>query len=325
MLRALGLMWVAFFTTLLARLSGKPRHTNWSFSFEMVIRYLRLDWEDTADWEFARLRADMDRRPYPSDFAKKVTHQDSELAELPVRRFIPPGGAPDDRVVLFFHGGSYVFGSAKTTHCELISRLAFESGRAVVGPDFRLLPEHHYPAQLEDARRVFEALVRAGTAPEHIVVAGDSSGGNLALALALDRRDRGEPPPAALVLISPWVDLSMPGASFVKHDRYDFGTREVLEKQARAFAGSLELTDPRISPSYADLSGLCPCLVVVGEVELPRDDIVSLYDKLKTAGVDAHLHLARSMPHSPPAMAALHPEGAVSMARIASYVNNHLS
>lgn len=319
MLRGLRLLFLAFWKTLLGRILGRPRREGWPFQFEMVVRYLRLDWEETADWDLARLRADMESRPYPRNFAKRVTRLDTEVSGVPVCRFRAESQTAARGLILFLHGGSYLFGSSKTTHCEVISRLACESGLEVVAPDFRLLPDFGYPAQLEDVLAVFRGLVKAGTPPSDIIVVGDSSGGNLATELALELRKRGEPQPKALGLVSPWCDLEMPGSSFVENDRYDFGTRDVLVRHARAFAGKHDLGDARISPTNANLTGLCPCLVIVGDLELPRDDILAFSEKLTKAGVEVELHVAAEMPHNPPAFAGLHPEGDASIAKLASY------
>jgi len=207
----------------------------------------------------------------------------------------------------------------------MMARLAFESGLEVIGPDFRLAPEHRYPAQLDDALAVWSSLLLARKDSAGIALVGDSSGGNLALALALGLRERGLEGPRALALISPWCDLEMPGASFQAHDRYDFGTRDALLRHAKAFAGVLSLADPRVSPTHASLAGLCPCLVVLGEVELPHDDIIAFSEKLSAAGVETQVHVARSMPHNPPAMASLHPEGAAAMRAIVKFLQEKLA
>ncbi|HSO35429.1 MAG TPA: alpha/beta hydrolase fold domain-containing protein, partial [Labilithrix sp.] len=242
-------------STLRARLANGPRMASWPFGFEVIVRYLRRDWESTADWDFARLRDDMDRRPYPKNAVKKVSVRDEVIAGVPARSFVPPE-ARHAGVVLFFHGGSYIFGSARSTHAELLAGLALASGTKVVGLDYRLAPEHPYPAQLEDALAAFDALVASGTPAGAIILAGDSAGGNLALATAIAIRDRAGAQSRALVLLSPWSDLTMPGASFMENDRYDYGTREVLVRQARAFAGSVPADDPRVSLVHARLGGL---------------------------------------------------------------------
>lgn len=227
--------------------------------------------------------------------------------------------------ILYFHGGSYAYGSARTTHAELLARLAVASGVEVVGVDYRLAPEHRYPAQLEDACAAFDALVAADTPPGAIVVAGDSAGGNLAIALQLALRDRGSAQAAGAALVSPWVDLTLPGASYTENDRFDFGTRQVLARQAAEFAGSIRLDDPRVSPTYAALAGLSPTLITVGELEIPRDDILLFASRLERAGVDVALHVAKDMPHNAPVFAALHPEGLAALEAVARFARERLA
>ncbi len=277
-----------------------------------MVRYLRLDWDETAEWDLLRLRAEVDARPYPRDVARKVPTRDETIGGVPARWF-EPAGAPADGVILFFHGGSYLYGSARHSHAELVASLALSSRRRVVAPDYRLAPEHPFPAQIEDARAVFDALVARGTPASRVVLAGDSAGGHLAIELALALRDAGAAAPAGLVLISPWSDLRMLGASFRDNDAYDFGTREALVRHRDAFAGDVPLDDPRISPVCAHLAGLPPTLVTVGDREIPRDDILALADALEKAGVDTTLHVAEDMPHNAPVWAAVHPSGKAAL------------
>ena len=178
MFRLIRLMILTFLATARARLRNGPLRPSWSFSFEATVRFLRRDWEETSAWSFPQLRAELDARPYPRALLKRVTVRDGELGGVPARSFVPPSAS--GTTVLFFHGGSYLYGSARTTHADLLARLALASGATVVGVDYRLAPEHVYPTQLEDAERAFEALL-ATTRVEHVIVAGDSAGGNLAL------------------------------------------------------------------------------------------------------------------------------------------------
>ncbi len=323
MLRALRLFLGALLETLGGRVRARPRREGWSFLFEWTIRYLRKDWDDSAAWSSARLRADMDTRPFPRDFAKKVRLEPCELGGVPATRFVPPD-ARAGKAILFFHGGSYVYGSARTTHAELIARIAFASGIETIGLDYRLAPEHPYPAQLDDALAAFDALVAQGVPPGSIVVAGDSAGGNLAIEVQLALRDRGTPQAAGAALVSPWSDLTMPGASFTDNERYDFGTREKLVQQAKEYVGSVPLDDPRVSPTYAKLEGLAPAIVTVGEAEIPRDDILVLASRLKDAGVDVTLHVAKDMPHNAPVFAAYHPEGLKALQAVVEFVKRRL-
>lgn len=323
MLRVLASFLLAFIDALRLRRERGPARPTWSLRFEWIVRYLRRDWEATRTWDLPRLRAELHRRPYPNPVGRKTKCRDAELGGVPARWVVPPA-AREERFIIFFHGGSFIYGSGRTTHAEVIARLAIASGVTVIAPDYRLAPEHPFPAQLEDAERVYAALVASGVSPKQIVLSGDSAGGNLALELALSLRDRGTPGPAGLLLVSPWSDLEMPGKSFVENDRYDYGTREVLAVHARAFAGGAALDDPRLSPVHARLDGIGPVLVIAGELEIPRDDILALAARMKDAGVDVTVHVAPDMPHNPPIFAAYHPAAAAALDVAAAFVKRAL-
>lgn len=312
-----------------------PARATWSFRLEVIVSYLRRDWDETSDWDFARYRADLEARPYPRGAVARTTRHDGELGGVSARWFVPPRKLAADShqahtgepraIVLFLHGGSYIYGSARTTHADLIARLALASGLTVVGIDYRLAPEHPYPAQLDDATRAFDALVAEGRSPGEILLAGDSAGGNLAIELQLRLRERAglTSQARAAMLISPWSDLTMPGRSFVDNDAFDFGTRTALARHAQAFAGDVPLDDPRISPVNADLRGLAPMLVMAGEAEIPRDDILRLGDRLARAGVEVERHLAPDMPHNAPLFAAYHPSAREALDVAASFLRRH--
>lgn len=313
-------MLAAFFATLRSRWTRGPLRPSWSFGMELIVRFLRGDWDDTASWSLPRLRADQDARPTPRANLRKVEIRDEELGGVPARWFIPTG-ASEDAAIFYLHGGSYAYGSARTTHADTIARLALASGVRAVGIDYRLAPEHPYPAQLEDAMRAYQAL-----APrvKHLIVAGDSAGGNLAILLQIHLRDQGVPQGRASVLISPWSDLTMPARSFQDNDPYDFGTREVLLTQARAFAGMIALDDPRLSPVRAQLEGLAPTFVSVGTAEIPRDDILTLADRLERAGVEVTRHVVEDAPHFAPIFADYHEGSAACVEAIARFVRARL-
>lgn len=318
MLRLLRLVIVTFFQTLWRRLRHGRARPTWSFAFEAMVRYLRRDWNETQTWEFPRLRDDLNARPYPSSVMKLVTLLDEEVGGVPSRWFVPPG-ATDDRVILYLHGGSFLYGSVRTTHADVVARIALASGISTLGIEYRLAPEHPYPAQLDDALAAFEALVASG---RKVLVSGDSAGGNLAVALAIQLRDRGKKAPLALALISPWCDLEMPGRSYFDNDPFDFGTRADLLRHARTFAGDLAPSDPRISPIHADLSDLPPTLVIAGEVEIPRDDVLAFADALEAAGVAVTRHVAADMPHDPTLFAAYHPAAAECMRVLGKFLSD---
>lgn len=315
----------ALFRTVSSRRSRGPARPGWPFGFEVAVRYLRADWEATKPLSFAELRAHNERRPGPRKHVRRVDVTDGDIGGVACRTF-SPRGAPTRGTIVFFHGGSYIYGSTKSTHQELAARVAADSGFPVVGVEYRLAPEHTYPAQLEDALAVIDALVAAGNPPDTLVLAGDSAGGNLVLAAAMALRDRASPlRVAGLALLSPWSDLTMPGASFLENDPYDFGDREALVRHAEAFLGGIAPDDPRVSPVYADLSGLPPTLVEVGTAEIPRDDIVHLAKVLERAGVGVTLFEARDMPHNAAVFSDMHPEGQRAHEALVAFCRARLS
>jgi acetyl esterase/lipase len=318
MFRQFKLFVFAFFRTIFARARRGPLRPTWSLPFEVMIRYLRSDWDEVAGWPLERLRPDINGRFYPHTSVRRVTTRDRDLGGIPTRMFEPPEARPGT-AVLYFHGGSFIYGSPRSTHAELLARLALESHLIVAAPEYRLAPQHPHPAQIDDAELAYEALVSTGA---RVVVAGDSAGGNLALMLALRLRDRGALLPDACALISPWSDLSMPGASFVANDPYDFGTRDELTRHARAYAGEVPLDSALVSPLRARLDGLPPVLVTAGEVEILRDDILALANALEAARVTVVRHVAVDMPHNAPVFAAYHPAAAECMRTVAAFASH---
>jgi acetyl esterase/lipase len=323
MLRLLRILVVSLFTTIRARFRRGPARPSWSFRFEWVVAFLRRDFDEAAHWPYADLRRDLNGRHYPANASKRVTRRREQLGGRAAVRFTPPDAKPG--VVLFFHGGSYIFGSIETSHAEMAAGLALASSVPVVGIDYRLAPEHPYPAALEDALAAFDALVGAGVEPSRIAVAGDSAGGNLALALQLALRERGTPQACAALLISPWLDLTARSASCKAADAIDYGQTWFLLRHARDSAGRLELSDPRLSLIDADLAGLSPLLVVVGGAERLLDEGQQLVERARAAGVDAHVYVANDMPHNPPALVDFHPNAAESMRQCGVFLARTLS
>ncbi|WP_437937863.1 alpha/beta hydrolase [Sorangium sp. So ce341] len=313
---------LAFVETAVERARRGPARPTWGFGFEWVVRALRRDFIDMLDWPYPKARADLDARFYPDKTVRRVKRTADVLGGVPAVWFEPPG-AMDRGVVLYLHGGSYLVGSTKT-HADLMARLALSSGARVVGIDYRLAPEHRYPAQLEDALAAFGALVERGHAPGEIALAGDSAGGNLALVAQLALRDRGEQARCA-ALISPWLDLTASSASTRENDPTDYGTREGLVRQAGDFAGAIPLDDPRLSPLHARLDGLGPLFLQVGDAERLRDEGLELARRAREAGVDVTLDVLRDMPHNGPVLAEYHPEGARGAETLGSYLRARLS
>lgn len=229
-------------------------------------------------------------------------------------------------VVLYLHGGGYVFCSAGTTHRDLMSRLARAAGATVVGVDYRLAPEHRFPAAVEDAVAAYEELLSRGFAPRSIAIAGDSAGGGLTFGALLKMRDMGLPLPAAAVGISPWTDLAITGSSLASNLKRDMlipGDR--LQEGVSWYLGSEDPLNPYASPLYGDHKGLPPSLIMVGGDEVLLDDSIRLADRMTQAGVAVELEVWPGMQHVWPVFAPILPEGVEAIMRIGGFLRRYMS
>jgi epsilon-lactone hydrolase len=201
------------------------------------------------------------------------------------------------QAMMYLHGGCYVFGSAATFR-ELIGRLSMATGMWVLALDYRLAPEHPFPAAVDDALAAYRWLLGTGIEPGGIVFAGDSAGGGLALATLLALRDAGDRLPAAAVLLSPWTDLTCSGESYASRAESDpLFTREQVVTLAAQYLAGANPASVLASPIYADLKGLPPLLVHVGSDEVLLDDATRLAERAKAAGVDVELRVWDGMWH----------------------------
>jgi acetyl esterase/lipase len=221
----------------------------------------------------------------PTPPARDVEVRPGRLGGRPLEVLVPRDGDPA-RAVLYLHGGGFTIGSL-TTHRALATHLAAASGATVHLLDYRLAPEHPFPAALDDTLAAYRELLSAGTDPRRTVLAGDSAGGWLALTAALRLRDAGDRLPVALGLISPWLDLL--GTTWPA-DRTDAMLRPAwLRRCAADFAPGSDLSAPELSPLSADLGGLPPMVVHVGSEEILLDDAVRLTRAARAAGVAVDL------------------------------------
>jgi acetyl esterase/lipase len=230
-----------------------------------------------------------------------------------------------ERCILYLHGGAYIAMSART-HRSVTSRLACWSDARLFALDYRLAPEHPFPAALDDALAAWRALVASGMAPSRIVVAGDSAGGGLALALLVALRDAGEEMPAAGVLLSPWTDLAVTGKSIVTNDAADplfFG--RWVAPIARHYLGDTPATDPLVSPVYADLTGLPPLLIQVGDTEVLLDDSRRVAENATRAGVTAMLRIWPGVPHGWQIFAPILPEARAALREASVFIRVRLA
>lgn len=231
-----------------------------------------------------------------------------------------PSGADRGKAVLYLHGGGYVSGSIET-YLMLCAPMARALRRDLLLPEYRLAPEHPFPAALEDALASFRGLLASGRAPGDLVVAGDSAGGGLALALVLALRDSGDPLPAALLCLSPWADLSASGGSRVgKAAAESVLNAARLKEWALRYAGGAGLEDPLVSPLRADFRGFPPLLIQVGSDEILLDDSLGLAAKAGAAGVETRLSVWPGLFHVWPALGGLLPESGLAFAEMRGFL-----
>ncbi len=234
--------------------------------------------------------------------------------------WLTPAGAIPARVVLYLHGGGYLIGSP-ATHRGLAARIAAAAGARVLSLDYRLAPEHPFPAAVNDATAAYRALLAQDVAPDGIVIAGDSAGGGLALAVLVALRDAGIPLPAAGVVLSPWVDLAVTGESMTTRAAVDpMVQREAVAGMAQGYLQGADARHPYASPLYADLTGLPPLLIQVGTSETLLDDATRMANKARVAGVDVALEPWEEMIHVFQLFAPLLPEGQQAIDRIGAFV-----
>jgi len=253
--------------------------------------------------------------PCPPDVARTPV----QVAGRPAEWVAAPGADPT-RAILYLHGGGYVIGSLNT-HRELAGRLSRASGARVLLLDYRLAPEHPFPAAVDDAAAAWRWLLAQGVAARRAVVAGDSAGGGLAVATLLRLRDAGDPLPAAGVCLSPWVDLEAMGASMQTRAAADpIVQREPLLRMARLYLGTASARDPLASPLHGSLQGLPPLLVHVGDAETLLDDATRLAERARAASVEVTLEVWPEMIHVWHLFAPLLPEGAKAVDGVGAFV-----
>ena len=220
-----------------------------------------------------------------------------EIGGVPGEWSLAPGSDPG-RVILFLHGGGYCSGSI-ASHRGMAAGIGRAAGARTLALGYRLAPEHPFPAAIEDTLAAWRFLRGQGITAGRIAVAGDSAGGGLALACLLGLRDAGEPLPACAWLVSPWVDLEMPGASIAEKDAVDpLIHGPYLASLAEAYLAGHDPRDPLASPIHADLAGLPPVMVQVGSEETLLDDAVGIARRLGAAGVAVRLEIWPGMIHA---------------------------
>jgi len=257
--------------------------------------------------------------PVPDD----VKSEPVDAGGIPAEWIAAPGADPE-RVIYYLHGGGYAMGSINT-HREMVSRISRASGARALAIDYRLAPEHPFPAAVEDATAAYRWLLSAGVDPARLVIAGDSAGGGLTVATLVALRDAGDSLPAAAVCLSPWVDMEGIGESMTTKAEADpMVNREDLLEGAQAYLGGADPRTPLAAPLYADLKGLPPLLIHVGTAETLLDDSTRLAERAKAAGVDVTLEPWDDMIHVWQFLASMLPEGQQAIDRIGGFIREHV-
>lgn len=222
--------------------------------------------------------------------------------------WLVPLGAPSDRAILYLHGGAYTAGSL-TSHRALVARLTQAAGLRALNVEYRLAPEHPFPAALEDAVAAYLWLLDQGVEGKHLVLAGDSAGGGLAVSTLIRLRDLGLTLPAGAALFSPWTDLTDASGSWARRAKAEVTlTAPALHLAAGQYVGTQDLRTPLASPTFAELSGLPPLLIQAGGDELLLNDIQAFADRLMTSNVAVQLEIWPGMFHVWQMMASVMPE-----------------
>jgi epsilon-lactone hydrolase len=244
-----------------------------------------------------------------------------ERVDSPVKgEWISTAEPASDRVIYYLHGGGYISGSAKSCR-PITATLAGHLKGRVFGLDYRLAPEHRFPAGLDDAVEGYRWLLANGIEPQSIAVVGDSAGGGMALALAVQLRDAGEALPVSLVCLSPWTDMTSESNSLqANSERDSMFVAEDIERYAHAYLGDHSRRDPLASPLFADPRGLPPLLIQVGRDEVLLDDARGVHTKALATGVPSTLYIYEHVPHGWHYGAPFVPEARAALLEVTEFI-----
>jgi monoterpene epsilon-lactone hydrolase len=266
------------------------------------------------------LRELLSTQPLPAE----VTVRAAALGGVPTAE-VTIDGVEARHVVLYFHGGVYVMGDAALA-ADLAAQVGQRVQAKVISVDYRLAPEHPYPAAVDDALAAYEALLETGVAPADIVLAGESAGGGLAVATLVNARDHGLPLPAAAFVMSPYADLTLAGVTLETKRGVDpLLSLEALQARVPDYTSGFDAALGLISPIFADLSGLPPLIIQAGSHEVLLDDALRLSRRAATADVEVTLDITPGVPHVFQAYHAILDEAAAALDRAGQLLSAHLA
>ena len=258
----------------------------------------------------------------PKKLSSKIKTERLDAGGVP-GSWLSQQNADVSKVVLYLHGGGYVFGGYGS-HCEIASKMAGLIGGRALLLEYRLAPEHPFPAAFEDTLASYRWLLTNGYKPQDVFLAGDSAGGGLSVALLLKLKKVGLPLPKAVCLFSPWVDLTCAAASIESNALTDcMLSPGALNRFKSHYLRGADPLDERASPIFGDLSGLPPTYVAVGSKEILLDDSRQLVEKIRSTGGSAELSVWRNMPHVFPILSSVIPEGRLVLKEFSSFKDLH--
>ncbi len=289
--------------------------------FKFRLKPEKIDWTTTESILKFREECEKGASRFGT-LPKEITIKPASINGIPAE-WIIPSNAPEDKVILFFHGGGYVSGSC-TDHRIHVSKFFKKAPLKTLLFEYRLAPEHQYPAAVEDSVTVYQWLLNQGVSASKIVFIGDSAGGGLVLATLLALKDKGISLPAAAAVLSPWTDLTCSGKSYQSNAKKCLSPEGTWTAFSKHYVGEQDPRQPWISPILGHLQGLPPLYISVGGDEILLDDSVEFARKAKEAGVDVTLKIGEGLFHCYPVCASLFPEATEAMDDICDFVLNHI-
>jgi len=300
-----------------------PKRPSWTLEMEIAAEFMRL-----YGPVMKRLSPVQQRRA--AEGLLKPTRLSRDMLQRAVQAngvtasWFKPEPTEHDAVIYYLHGGGYILGSMQT-HQNLIAGFCNAAACEAFALEYRLAPEHPFPAAIEDSVAGYRHLLAEGIAPERIVIAGDSAGAGLTLATLFQLRDLGLPLPAAAILISPWADVEGNSKTMELHSQYDYLIMPHLKLCADWVLSGENPRHPLISPVHGDYSGLPPMLIQVGGVEALLDDAVRVAARAREAGVDVRLDVHQDMVHVFHIFSSFLPEAQRAVREFGAFVRDRTS
>ncbi len=277
-------------------------------------------WRQRSEVSVKAIRDGLDYMATATPVPKDVKWEAEDAGGVPAEWITTPGVVPQN-VILHYHGGGWIGGSVKNSR-EFLGRLSRATKARIISVDYRLAPEHQYPAAVDDVFTAYKWLLSTKLSPKNLIVMGESAGGNLVAVTMLKAKDARLPLPVAAVLLSPGTDMTLRGGSFVSRVEADpFLSPEMSKIMVNSYLGKADLLqDPNVSPFFADLRGLPPLFIQVGTAEILYDHSVNFAAKAKQSGVKVEVDEIQDGLHAMAMFPAIIPEAAKATEDIANFI-----